>query len=86
MCKRKLAYLAVFQSHSITAVNMGTNPIHTDQLARHKKAGYLISSILAGDCCLKEARTDGKQRGKRLAGTEQVFTFFQTAALTNNRI
>ena len=65
---------------------MGTDAVHSDEFARHKKTRYLIAPVLTGDGCLEEACTDGKERSKGFAGTEQVFAFFQAAALADNGI
>lgn len=51
-----------------------------------KETRYLIAAVLTGDGCFEEARTDGKERGKGSAGTEQVFAFFQAAALADDGI
>ncbi len=52
----------------------------------HKETRYLIAAVLTGDGCFEEARTDGKERGKGFADTEQVFALFQAAALTDDGI
>ncbi|SUA20013.1 Uncharacterised protein [Neisseria gonorrhoeae] len=58
-------------------MHIGTDAVHADEFARHKETRYLIAAVLTGDGCFEEARTDGKERGKGSAGTEQVFAFFR---------
>ena len=61
MAERQFAYLAVFQCDRVATVRMRTNAVHPDKFARHKKTGYLIPPILAGDGGFEETGPDSKK-------------------------
>lgn len=82
----QLTHFAVFQSHRVAAVDMGTNAVHADEFAGHKKAGNLIATVLTGNRGFEKTGTDGKQRRERLTGAEQIFTLLQAAALSDDRV
>lgn len=84
--KRQFADFAVFQRDAVAAVGVGRDAIQPQKLARHMKAGDLLTAVMAADAGFEKAGAHGKNRLERLAGAEQILAALEPARLPDDGV